>query len=83
LGNSHASRIHSTLLEEASRIDPAAGIILHRKVGDTVRAGDPIAELHVNAAHAAALPAALDLVRTAVEIGPAPPPVRPLILDRL
>ena len=67
----------------ASRIDPAAGIILHRKVGDTVRAGDPIAELHVNAAHAAALPAALDLVRTAVEIGPAPPPARPLILDRL
>ena len=65
------------------RIDPAAGIILHRKVGARVAEGDAIAELRFNPEHAAALPAALDMLTAAVAIGPEPPPARPLILERL
>lgn len=29
-------------------IDPAVGIVLHKKVGDEVAAGEPLAELHIN-----------------------------------
>jgi pyrimidine-nucleoside phosphorylase len=65
-----------------SAIDPAAGIVLHRKVGDAVAVGDVFAELHVNEPFAAALPAARDLLGAAVEITAEPPPPRPLILDR-
>jgi pyrimidine-nucleoside phosphorylase len=31
-----------------SRIDPAVGLILHKKVGDPVEAGEPLITLHVN-----------------------------------
>jgi len=65
------------------RIDPAAGILLHRKVGEPVAAGDVIAELRFNDTHAAAVPAALDLLAGAVAIGPEPPPPSPLVLERL
>jgi len=65
-----------------SAIDPAAGIVLHRKVGDPVAVGDVIAELHVNEPFATALPAARDLLASAVEIAAAPPRPKPLILDR-
>jgi pyrimidine-nucleoside phosphorylase/thymidine phosphorylase len=65
-----------------STIDPAAGIVLHRKVGDTVAVGDVIAELHVNEPFATALPAARDLLASAIEITAAPPRPQPLILDR-
>jgi pyrimidine-nucleoside phosphorylase len=64
-------------------IDPAAGILLRRTVGDPVAAGDVIAELHVNPTHAAAVPPALALLREAIEISDAAPPPRPRILARL
>lgn len=67
----------------ADRIDPAAGIILHAKVGEPVAAGAAIAELHFNPEHAAAVPAVLKLLAEAVEIGPEPPPPAPLVLERL
>lgn len=66
-----------------SPIDHAAGIVLLRKVGDPVVAGEPIAELHYNPGHAAALPAAREMLRQALEIGPEPVPRQPLILERL
>jgi pyrimidine-nucleoside phosphorylase/thymidine phosphorylase len=66
-----------------SPIDPAAGIVLVRSSGDAVAAGDVIAELHHDPARAASVPAALDLLRGACEIGPQPPPRRPLVIDRL
>jgi pyrimidine-nucleoside phosphorylase/thymidine phosphorylase len=65
------------------RIDPAAGIVIHRTVGEPVVAGDVIAELRFNDSHAAAVPAALDLLADAVAVGPEPPPAPPLILERL
>jgi pyrimidine-nucleoside phosphorylase/thymidine phosphorylase len=65
------------------RVDPAAGIILHRKVGDFARAGDALAELHFNAAYEHALPAAREMFKQAVTIADEPAPRPPLILERL
>jgi thymidine phosphorylase len=67
----------------AARIDPAAGIVLVRTVGDPVAAGDVIAELHHDPARAPSVPAALDLLGGACEIGPQAPPRRPLVIDRV
>jgi pyrimidine-nucleoside phosphorylase/thymidine phosphorylase len=66
-----------------STIDPAAGIVFMRTVGDEVRAGDVIAEIHVNAAHAAAVPEAVAMLADATVIADAPAPARQLILERL
>ncbi len=80
---------HASMLLGAGRttaegaIDPAAGIILHRTVGDAVRAGEPLAELHSNPAHAHALPAAVARFREAVTIADEPMARPPLILERL
>lgn len=64
-------------------VDPAAGIILRRTVGDCVVAGEPLAELHFNPPHAAALPEARAMFCEAVTIGDKPPLPRPLIIERL
>jgi pyrimidine-nucleoside phosphorylase/thymidine phosphorylase len=64
-------------------IDPAAGIVLHRTVGDRVAAGDVLAELHFNPPFTAALPEALAMFRDAVDIGAEPMTRPPLILERL
>ena len=66
-----------------SRIDPAAGIVLSRRVGDPVHDGDVLAELHVNAEHADALTAAKEMILTAFRIEAQPVPRPPLILGRL
>lgn len=64
-------------------IDPAAGIVLARTVGDAVVAGDVIAELHHDPMHAASLPAAIALLREACAIGPQAPVARPIVIERL
>lgn len=91
----HVSRLaawsvgHASMLLGAGRttaegtIDPAAGIILRRTVGDAVRAGEPLAELHFNPAHAHALPAAVARFREAVTIADEPVARPRLILERL
>jgi pyrimidine-nucleoside phosphorylase len=66
----------------ASRVDPAAGIVLHRRVGDPVAVGDVLAELHVNPRHEPDLPAARELFLTAVNILEAPGPRGPLVIER-
>ena len=66
-----------------STIDHAAGIVFARTVGDEVRAGEVIAEIHVNPAHAAAVPQVQAMLRDATTIAAAPPPARPLVLERL
>lgn len=60
------------------RIDPAVGIVLRRKVGDRVRLGEPLAEVHYNDADR--LPAALELLEQAYRIGEQRPVVPALIL---
>jgi pyrimidine-nucleoside phosphorylase len=66
-----------------STIDPAAGLVFVKSVGDEVRAGDVIAEIHVNPTHAAAVPQVLAMLGDATAIASAPPPQRQLILERL
>ena len=63
-------------------IDPAAGIVLHRQVGERVAAGDVIAELHYDP-RTADVRGALATFETAITVGAEPPPPRRLILDRL
>ncbi|WP_432834993.1 thymidine phosphorylase [Dactylosporangium sp. CA-092794] len=62
-------------------VSASAGILLHKKPGDAVRAGDVLMELR--AEDAAKLPAALEVARDAVRIAEAPLAKRPLILDRI
>jgi pyrimidine-nucleoside phosphorylase len=62
-------------------VDHAAGLLLLRRVGDEVRTGDVLAELH--AATEARLDAGERRVRAAVAFGDKPPERKPLILERI
>lgn len=63
-------------------VDPAAGIVLHRQVGEPVAAGDVVAELHYDP-RTADVRGALALLETAITVAAEPPPPRRLVLDRL
>jgi pyrimidine-nucleoside phosphorylase/thymidine phosphorylase len=66
-----------------SRVDPAVGVVLHKKVGDPVREGESLMTLHVN--ERGRLEEATSLLRQAVRIAREAPPVSPLVrlvLDR-
>jgi len=64
-------------------VDPAAGIIIHRTVGDRAAVGDVLAELRFNPLHADALPEAVAMFRGAVTITDEPPARRSLVIERL
>ena len=58
----------------ASRIDPTAGVVIHKKIGDLVIADEPLATLYAN--DAALIDACRQLLTTALEVArEAPPPV--------
>jgi pyrimidine-nucleoside phosphorylase len=60
-----------------SAIDPAVGLVLHKKFGEAVSAGEPLATLHVN--DPARLDDAISLIRSAIRIGPEAPPSTKLV----
>jgi pyrimidine-nucleoside phosphorylase/thymidine phosphorylase len=60
-----------------SRVDPAVGIVLHKKVGDLVMEGEAMATLHVNERDREA--EALALVQDAISVGRGMSPPTPLI----
>jgi pyrimidine-nucleoside phosphorylase/thymidine phosphorylase len=60
-----------------SRIDPAVGVVLRKKVGDLVDKGESLATVHAN--DPKRLEDAVQRLRTAFEIGTAAPLPRPLI----
>jgi thymidine phosphorylase len=62
-------------------VSAAAGVMLHRKPGDRVRAGDVLFELRTD--DAARIPAALAAARSAVRISRAAPRRVPLVIDRV
>ncbi len=62
-------------------IDPAVGFVLEKKVGDPVEAGEPLVTVHYN--EDARLEDVKARILKAYRIGPAAPPPRPLILERL
>ena len=58
-------------------VDPAVGIVLHKKVGDRVAAGEPLATIYYNAEAKAVR--AKHLIEASCEISDAAPATRPLI----
>ncbi len=58
-------------------IDPAVGLIVHKKIGDLVRQGETVCTLHYNDAER--LDEARRLVETAYRFAPEPPMPRPLV----
>jgi pyrimidine-nucleoside phosphorylase/thymidine phosphorylase len=63
-------------------VDHAAGLVLHRKVGDPVEAGEPLCTLHAGAGRGRPEEVA-DRVRRAFRIGPGPAHPGPLLLERI
>ena len=61
-------------------VDPAVGVVLHKKEGEPVAAGDELMTLHYNDNER--LSRALDYARAAFDVGDKPVP-RPLILEVL
>jgi pyrimidine-nucleoside phosphorylase len=64
-----------------SLIDPAVGFTLLRKVGEPVKAGEPLVRVHYN--DDKPLPDVKERLLKAYRIGPVAPPPRPLIVERL
>ena len=58
-------------------VDPAAGLVLHKKVGEAVVSGDTLCTLHYNSD--ARLDQARELLEESFLIGPKPPPWTPLV----
>ena len=58
-------------------VDPSVGIVLHKKVGDRIAVGEPLATIHYNSQAKAAR--AQQLIEASCEIAPAAPPKRPLV----
>jgi len=64
-----------------SRIDPAVGLVLHKKVGDLVLPGESLMTVHVN--DRTRLDEALAMLKAAVELGPQAPASTPLVREVL
>jgi thymidine phosphorylase len=60
-----------------SVIDPAVGLVLHKKVGDLVIQGEPLLTLHVN--DRTRLDEVTAILRDAVHVGSEAPARTPLI----
>jgi thymidine phosphorylase len=58
-------------------VDPAVGIVLHKKVGDRVAAGESLATIYYNAEARAAR--ARQLIEKSCEVADAVPAKRPLV----
>ena len=89
-GDGFVSALHAGLVGRASmalgagrrriedRVDHGAGILIAKKPGEKVRAGDTILELLYNDERG--LDEAVELAQTAIQIAVEPPMVRPLVL---
>ncbi len=78
---------HATMLLGAGRarvdstIDPAVGVILHKKLGDPVEKGEPLCTLLVN--ETTSLEAALRMIEDAYKIGGTAVSIPELIVERI
>jgi pyrimidine-nucleoside phosphorylase/thymidine phosphorylase len=64
-----------------SPVDHAVGVVVHKKVGDTVEPGEPLCTLFVK--DESRLEDAQALIRDAYTIGPGPAEAGPLIVERI
>jgi len=62
---------------EADAVDPAVGLVLHKKVAQPVTAGEPLCTVHFNSQ--ARLDRARPLIDESFQIGDAPPEPRPIV----
>jgi pyrimidine-nucleoside phosphorylase len=62
-------------------VDPAVGIVLHKKVGDQVAAGEPIATIHYNAESKAIR--ARQLIEASCVVADRPPAKKNLLIHRV
>jgi len=60
-------------------IDPAVGLVMHKRVGDAIEKGEAICTLYVNDDQS--LDDAIDTMKRAVEIGDKPEQVTPMVYD--
>lgn len=60
---------------------PDAGMILHKHVGDAVKKGEVIMDVYGK--DAACLPAASDLIKTAIQYGAVQPEIQPLVFKEI
>ncbi len=78
---------HATMLLGAGRarmdsvIDPAVGVILHKKTGSEVQSGEPLCTVLVN--DESRLEEALALIERAFHIGPEPVALPSLVVERI
>jgi len=89
-GDGYLSAMHAGLVGRASmalgagrrriedRVDHGAGILIAKKPGERVRAGDTILELLYNDGRG--LDEAVELAQAAIRIAVEPPTIRPLVL---
>ncbi len=65
------------------RVDPAVGVVVLKKVGDRVEREEPLCALHHGSRGAEPAPRVAGRMLAAYRIGESPPPVAPLILERI
>ncbi len=58
-------------------VDPAVGLVLEKKIGDAVKAGEPLCTVHYNSDER--LADSVALLEESFQIGPAAPPAQPLV----
>jgi pyrimidine-nucleoside phosphorylase len=75
-----AMRLGAGRLKKEDAVDPAVGVLLHKKVGDRVAAGEPLATLLLN--DLGPEPAA-GMVAAAYTLGPEPPAPQSLVLGEI
>jgi thymidine phosphorylase len=76
-----AWRLGAGRTRKENPVSAAAGVVIHTRPGEPVRAGHPILTLHSDAP--ARFAAAREALAGAVDIGRVSPAPRPLVLDRL
>jgi thymidine phosphorylase len=76
-----AWRLGAGRARKEDAVSPGAGVVMHAKPGERVRAGGPILSLHADSVER--FPAALEALEGAVEIVDGPHGPAPLILDRV
>jgi thymidine phosphorylase len=76
-----AWRLGAGRARKEDAVSATAGVVCLAKPGDRVTAGQPVLELHTDDPDRFA--AALDALAHAIDVGPEPPPARPIVIDRI
>lgn len=76
IGNA-AQMLGAGRAEKTDIIDPAVGLVMHKRMGDYVAANEPIATMYVN--DESRLEAAIATLRGAIELGREKPPAAPMV----